>query len=40
MIAGIAAVLVAVVFLLGENVIGLFDTACDEVASATGNGTC
>ncbi|CAM3630431.1 Flp family type IVb pilin [Nocardioides marinus] len=35
LIAGIAAVIVLVIFLFGEEVAGLFDDTCETVASTT-----
>ncbi|WP_370039773.1 Flp family type IVb pilin [Nocardioides sp.] len=35
LIAGIAALIVLVIFLLGEEVAGLFDDTCETVASTT-----
>ena len=40
LVAGIAAVIVAVVFLLGDHVGGLFNDTCDQVASAVSGGNC
>ena len=40
LIAGIAALVVAVVFLLGDQVGGLFSDTCDQVASAVSGGNC
>lgn len=40
LIAGIAALIVAVVFLFGGSVGGLFQNTCDTLQAEVGSGTC
>ena len=40
LVAGIAAVIVAVVFLLGGQVQNAFDKTCDTIASGSGSTSC
>ncbi len=40
LVAGVAAVIVAVVVLLGGEVSGLFSDTCTKVASAVSGGSC
>ena len=40
LVAAIAAVIVAVVFVLGTRIQGAFQDTCDQISSSAGNGTC
>jgi pilus assembly protein Flp/PilA len=40
LIAGIAALIVAVVFAFGDNINDVFSSTCDKVNGGTGTGTC
>lgn len=40
LIAGVAAVIAAAVFLFGGSVLGLFQETCDSIGTATGSGPC
>ncbi|WP_134767505.1 Flp family type IVb pilin [Nocardioides sp. 1609] len=37
LVAGIAAIIVAVVFLLGDQITSAFDDTCDKIAARDGN---
>ena len=40
LVAGIAAVIVAVVIVLGGKIQAAFDTTCDAIGTSQGSGTC
>jgi len=40
LIAGIAALIVVVVFAFGDNIEAIFNDTCDKVAGGDGTGTC
>jgi pilus assembly protein Flp/PilA len=40
LIAGIAALIVAIVFIFGDNIADIFSETCDKVAGGDGSGTC
>ena len=40
LIAGIAALIVVVVFAFGETITSVFDTTCDTIGESAGTGDC